>query len=111
MRKSTRETKKTELFHFEETSSKARGIYEEDSNASPDTDEEEDFFPEKPKAAATVRSKKAPAAQQRNQTESTSSSLFGEIGTQFMEQVMLKYHQCCESFGSLILGKTTKNVF
>lgn len=50
MRKSTREVKKVELFQFAASSSKVVSEYE-DGDASPETDEEEDIFHEKPVAS------------------------------------------------------------
>ena len=75
MRKSTREIKKPELFRFEESTNKSRKNYEEDDNASPDTDEEEDLFNEEPPTFS--RSKKAPVAPKKSVT-TAGSSLFGK---------------------------------
>ena len=75
MRKSTRETKKPELFRFEESVNKSRKNYGEDDNASPDTDEEEDLFNEEPPTFS--RPKKAPVAPKKSVT-TAGSSLFGE---------------------------------
>jgi cohesin complex subunit SA-1/2 len=72
MRKSTREVKKVELFQFAGSSSKVVSEHE-DGDASPETDEEEDLFHEKPVAIK----KKGPAASKKKvYQELVGTSLF-----------------------------------
>lgn len=85
MRKSTRDAKKTELFQFAVNSKNSGGVYEEDDNESPDTDEEKDLFHVKPAAAA--RGKKAPVvARKKTQDASVPGSLFGKC---IVENILL----------------------
>lgn len=81
MRKSTREIKKTELFQFEQRLTKLPETDDDDHNSSPETDEEENFFDEKPRGVSKSRVAKISRSLKRNANEALSSSLYGQSST------------------------------